>query len=69
MSNNEGPFFTPHFGMDSGLADEHCKANLKQIRDIGRHRHEQVRIEFPRKGAGLLVQFIQCLHFIPMRMV
>jgi phage replication-related protein YjqB (UPF0714/DUF867 family) len=60
MSNNEGPFFTPHFGMDSGLADEHCKANLKQIRDIGRHRHEQVRIEFPKKGGG----FISALYTV-----
>jgi phage replication-related protein YjqB (UPF0714/DUF867 family) len=54
MSNSEGPFFTPHFGMDSHLVKEHCKAKLKQIQDIGRHRHEQVRIEFPRKGGGFI---------------
>jgi len=54
MSNSEGPFFRPHFGMDSHLAKEHCKAKLEQIQDIGRHRHEQVRIEFPRKGGGFI---------------
>jgi hypothetical protein len=37
-----------------------CKANLKQIRDIGRHRHEQVRIEFPKKGGG----FISALYTV-----
>jgi phage replication-related protein YjqB (UPF0714/DUF867 family) len=54
MNNSEGPFFTPHFEMDSDLAKEHCKAKLKQIQDIGRHRHEQVRIEFPREGGGFI---------------
>jgi phage replication-related protein YjqB (UPF0714/DUF867 family) len=52
MSNSEGPFFTPHFGMDSQLAKEHCKAKLEQIQNIGRHRHEQVRIEFPTTNDG-----------------
>ena len=65
MSNNEGPFFTPHFGMDSGLADEHCKAKLKQIQDIGRHRHEQVRIEFPRKGGGSISSIYTVSVFHP----
>jgi phage replication-related protein YjqB (UPF0714/DUF867 family) len=52
MSNGEGPFFVARFGMDSHLTEQHCKAKLKQIQDIGRHRHEQVRIEFPRIGGG-----------------
>jgi len=34
MSNSEGPFFTPQFKLDPGLAKEHCKAKLKQIQDI-----------------------------------
>ena len=39
----------PHEGR---LGDEHCKAKLKQIQDIGRHRHEQIRIEFPTTNDG-----------------
>jgi phage replication-related protein YjqB (UPF0714/DUF867 family) len=31
----------------SGLTSEHCRANRVQIEDIGRGRHQQVRIEFP----------------------
>jgi len=54
MSNSEGPFFGAKFTIDPDLAKEHCKAKLKQIQDIGRHRHEQVRIEFPRKGGGFI---------------
>jgi phage replication-related protein YjqB (UPF0714/DUF867 family) len=65
MSNSEGPFFTPHFGMDSGLADEHCKAKLEQIRDIGRHRHEQVRIEFAKKGGGSISSIYTVSAFHP----
>lgn len=65
MSNSEGPFFTPHFGMDSGLGDEHCKAKLKQIQDIGRHRHEQVRIEFPKKGGGFISSIYTVSVFHP----
>jgi hypothetical protein len=59
MSNNEGPFFNAQFKLDplppneGGLADEHCKAKLTQIQDIGRHRHEQVRIEF-QTASGLI---------------
>lgn len=53
MSNDEGPFFTPQFKLDPGLAREHCKAKLKQIQDIGRHRHEQVRIEFETTNHGM----------------
>jgi phage replication-related protein YjqB (UPF0714/DUF867 family) len=58
MSNNEGPFFNAQFKLDplppneGGLADEHCKAKLTQIQDIGRHRHEQVRIEFRTTNDG-----------------
>ena len=57
MSNNQGSF-EAEFKLDprppnkGGLADEHCKAKLKQIQDIGRHRHEQVRIEFPTTNDG-----------------
>ena len=51
MNYNQGSF-EAQFELDlppssSRLAEEHCKANLKQIENIGRHRDEQVRIEFP----------------------
>jgi len=65
MSNTEGPFFTARFALDSGLAEEHCKAKLKQIHDIGRHRHEQVRIEFPRKGGGFISAIYTVSAFHP----
>jgi phage replication-related protein YjqB (UPF0714/DUF867 family) len=53
MSNSEDPFFTAQFILDPDLAKEHCKAKLKQIQDIGRHRHEQVRIEFHTTNGGI----------------
>jgi phage replication-related protein YjqB (UPF0714/DUF867 family) len=51
MSNNQGPSFDAQFKLDippssSALATEHCRANRVQIENIGRRRHEQVRIEF-----------------------
>lgn len=57
MSNNQGSFeaefkLDPRLPSEGGLADEHCKAKLKQIQDIGRHRNEQVRIEFPTTNDG-----------------
>jgi phage replication-related protein YjqB (UPF0714/DUF867 family) len=57
MSNNQGSFeaefkLDPRLPSEGGLADEHCKAKLKLIQDIGRHRHEQVRIEFPTTNDG-----------------
>ena len=57
MSNNQGSFeaefkLDPCPASEGGLANEHCKAKLKQIQDIGRHRHEQVRIEFPTTNDG-----------------
>jgi hypothetical protein len=53
MSNNEGSF-EAEFKLDpeDRLHPEHCKAKLKQIQDIGRHRHKQVRIEFPTTNGG-----------------
>jgi phage replication-related protein YjqB (UPF0714/DUF867 family) len=53
MSDSEGPFFTAEFKLEPGLAKEHCKAKLKQIQDIGIHRHEQVRIEFHTTNGGI----------------
>jgi phage replication-related protein YjqB (UPF0714/DUF867 family) len=53
MSDSEGAFFTAEFKLDPDLAKEHCKAKLKQIQDIGRHRHEQVRIEFDTTNRGM----------------
>ena len=58
MSNNQGSFkaefiLDPRLPNEDRLDDEHCKANLKQIQDIGRHRHEQVRIEFPTTNDGI----------------
>lgn len=52
MSNNPGSFeaefqLDPRQPNEGRLGNEHCKAKPKQIQDIGRHRHEQVRIEFP----------------------
>jgi len=38
---------------DHRLHPEHCKANLKKIQDIGRHRHEQVRVEFDTTNRGV----------------
>lgn len=55
MSNNARSFET-EFKLepdDHRLHREHCKANLKKIQDIGRHRHEQVRIEFDTTNRGL----------------
>jgi phage replication-related protein YjqB (UPF0714/DUF867 family) len=57
MSNNQGSFeaefkLDPLLPSEGGLGNEHCKAKLKQIQDIGRHRHEQVRIEFPTTYDG-----------------
>jgi phage replication-related protein YjqB (UPF0714/DUF867 family) len=55
MSNNVRSFET-EFKLeldDHRLHREHCKANLKKIQDIGRHRHEQVRIEFDTTNRGL----------------
>jgi phage replication-related protein YjqB (UPF0714/DUF867 family) len=47
MSNNQSSFEAEFkLDPDDRLHPEHCKAKLKQIQDIGRHRHEQVRIEF-----------------------
>jgi phage replication-related protein YjqB (UPF0714/DUF867 family) len=54
MSNNVRSFET-EFTLepdDHRLHPEHCKANLKKIQDIGRHRHEQVRIEFDTTNRG-----------------
>ena len=55
MSNNVKSFET-EFKLEPDnhrLQREHCKANLKKIQDIGRHRHEQVRIEFDTTNRGL----------------
>jgi hypothetical protein len=53
MSNNEGSFEAEFkLDPDDRLHPEHCKAKLKQIQDIGRHRHEQVHIEFPTTNGG-----------------
>ena len=51
MSNNQRSFeaefeLDPRPPSEGGLGDEHCKTTLKQIQDIGRHRHEQIRIEY-----------------------
>jgi phage replication-related protein YjqB (UPF0714/DUF867 family) len=57
MSNNVKSFET-EFKLDippsnSALTSEHCRANRHQIENIGRHRHEQVRIEF-QTASGLI---------------
>ena len=71
MSNNQGSFeaeFKIEYrcpASEGGLANEHCKAKLKQIQDIGRHRHEQVRIEFPTKGGGLISAIYTVTVFHP----
>jgi phage replication-related protein YjqB (UPF0714/DUF867 family) len=53
MSNNERSFEAEFkLDPDDRLHPEHCKAKLKQIQNIGRHRHEQVRIEFPTTNGG-----------------
>jgi hypothetical protein len=51
MSNNQTAGFDAQFKLDippssSALATEHCRANRVHIQNIGRRRHEQVRIEF-----------------------
>jgi phage replication-related protein YjqB (UPF0714/DUF867 family) len=53
MSDSEGQFFIAEIKLDPGLAREHCKAKLNQIQDIGRHRHEQVRVEFETTNRGM----------------
>jgi hypothetical protein len=48
MSNNQGSFYA-RFEVEPDehhVHPEHCKANETQIKNIGRHSHEQVRIEF-----------------------
>jgi phage replication-related protein YjqB (UPF0714/DUF867 family) len=49
MSNNQGSFHA-QFEVEPDehrVHPEHCKANETQIKNIGRHSREQVRIEFP----------------------
>jgi phage replication-related protein YjqB (UPF0714/DUF867 family) len=50
--NNDERYFETEFKLDippsdSALTSEHCRASRVQTEKIGRHRHEQVRIEFP----------------------
>ena len=71
MSNNVR-YFETEFKLEpdeSRIHREHCKANLKKIQDIWRHRHEQVCIEFDTINSGGLAQSIQYLYFTLMRQV
>jgi hypothetical protein len=67
MSNNVRSFET-EFKLEpdeSRLHCEHCKANLKKIQDIGRHRHEQVCIEFDTINSGTTSAIYRVSAFHP----
>jgi phage replication-related protein YjqB (UPF0714/DUF867 family) len=67
MSGNQGSYVA-RFKLDTRplpgrLAKEHCMANRVQIEKIGRHRDEQVRIEFPTaKGTISAIYTVSVFH-------
>jgi phage replication-related protein YjqB (UPF0714/DUF867 family) len=67
MSDNQGSY-AARFKLDTRpppdrLAKEHCMANRVQIEKIGRHRDEQVRIEFhTAKGTISAIYTVSVFH-------
>jgi Poly-gamma-glutamate hydrolase len=67
MSDDQGSYVA-RFKLDTRpppgrLAKEHCMANRVQVEKIGRHRDEQVRIEFPTaKGTISAIFTVSVFH-------
>src|SRR5215469_2615919 len=62
MSNNQGSY-AARFQLETALFKEHCKANLCQIKIIGRDLHQQVRIEFPTtNGTTSAIYTVSTVH-------
>lgn len=62
MSNNQG-CYAAQFKLRRPLAKEHCRAELGQIKMIGRDLYQQVRLELPTvNGTIPAIYIVSTVH-------